>query len=355
MSQKKWVRVAIGILASSGVAVILSGGALAADGGQDTASQKTLTQQGMGASGPQGRVMAQGTSNNQQSSQYYSNDSWYSAGDTSSSDPGNSGSVSHQGGVTQDNGYNGSGTNTNSAQVSNSSGSKPSQASGGSENDNSKGSVPSQSVSSSKSYMGVAGGTLSGGSGSAANAANVAAVPEMAVITSVPSSEVPSAGTSAQAATRTTMMPIQPVITNRTSPLAPDLAESMPSAPAPAKAPVPTKSTGVLAGLVVGLSNVVVPQPVTPVDSVSLKLILGVSLLTLVVLLANVFEFSYGQWLRRGGFATAARSDEPLNSFTSPLFATPLLSGYVKQPPRLHSPILMLVLVPNAYRKEDRR
>jgi hypothetical protein len=360
MSLKMCVRIAIGILASSGIAVILSGGALAANNGQDTASQKNSQNVWMqGGHGNGGEQLAPQSGDSNEQRQSLSNNA-----SSESSSLSSSSQASYGGGnslTDQDSGKGADQTaNQNSNQVTGTNGTQVTNSVIG------KQSQKTSSVSNS---------TLAGGGGSGqgqtvarasnngasdgvsgvfaeSTAGNSALVSEVAVV--APLVQPAGVGSNPRSLARTTILHIQPVITNRVATLAPDLAQSMPTAPAPSRSPVPAKSTGALAGLVVGLSNVVIPQPVVPTDAVSLKLILGVSLLTLVVLLANVFEFSYGQWLRRGGFATAARSDEPANSLTSPLFATPLLSGYVEQPPRLHSPILM-VLVPNAYRKEDRR
>jgi hypothetical protein len=331
----------------------LSGGALAASNGQDTTSQNAhnvwLEQ---GSSNAQTQVSGQSSDASQQS-QYASSQSTNSTGDSGrvsineSENGGSTANTANETAIQQGSG----GTSTNGAQSSESGSPKASSTS--------KSTSPSQATTSSTQTTGR--GQISGSmkslndnvtpsiiSQTTASSTNV--VPEVAVVAPV----AQPADSDSKTEVRTTILPIQPVITNRATALTPDLAESMPSAPAPSRAPVPAKSTGVLAGLVVGLSNVVIPQPVFPTAAVNLKLMLGISLLTLVVLLANVFEFSYGQWLRRGGFATAARSDEPTDNISSPLFATPLLSGYVEQPPRLHNPV-SLVLVPNAYRKEDRR
>lgn len=168
---------------------------------------------------------------------------------------------------------------------------------------------------------------------------NTSSIPEMAV-------ETPVAPLHGQTATsldafRTTVLPIQPTITNRL-PQSEDLAPMAPSAPGPARAPSPAKSNGMLGSLTAELAAIVVPQtgllhaPVVPRAAIPL------SLLVLAVLLIELVVSSYGLWLRRGGFATAARSDAPTLE-GSPFLATPFWLGYVELPPRLHSPIFMAV------------
>jgi hypothetical protein len=131
------------------------------------------------------------------------------------------------------------------------------------------------------------------------------------------------------------VLPIQPVITSHQV-LGNDLAASMPSAPVAEKMPVPAKSSGVLGKLGLVLAGVVVPQSFTS-QAVGAGLAAPVAIwLILLAVLALLFVSSYGAWLRRGGFATAARSDVPAPA-TSNLFATPLLLSYVPAPPRQRS------------------
>jgi len=158
---------------------------------------------------------------------------------------------------------------------------------------------------------------------------------EVAVVAPVSS---PATAVPAQ---RTMMLRIQPVITNRAADLQQDLAATVPTAPAPARAPTPAKSSGVLGALVVDMASVLVPQPLVPWAGVAHRIALPVTFVALVVLLMNVFVFSFGLWLRRGGFVTAARSDSPMRGVSSS-FATPLLLGYVTSPPDSHNPILMV-------------
>jgi hypothetical protein len=140
-----------------------------------------------------------------------------------------------------------------------------------------------------------------------------------------------------------TWLPIQPTITSHATPVNSDLAAAMPSAPTPAKAPLPEKPNGALGTLRTALAGSVVPQPFFPPVSMVATLMLGSALLTMTLLLGAIFRFSYGLWLRRGGFATAARSDVPTAATIFSPFATPLLLGYVSMPPRLHSPLLVAV------------
>jgi hypothetical protein len=178
------------------------------------------------------------------------------------------------------------------------------------------------------------------------SASNV--IPEVTVKT--PMEPVQGRFETADASFQTTVLPIQPTITNRL-PLEQDLAPTAPSAPGPARAPSPAKSNGTLGSLTAELAAIVVPQPILLHVVTAPRAALALSLVGLVALLLQIFVFSYGLWLRRGGFATAARSDAPTHEGFSSI-ATPFLLGYVESPPRLHSPILMVVaMVPNALKK----
>jgi hypothetical protein len=155
-----------------------------------------------------------------------------------------------------------------------------------------------------------------------------------------------------------TILPIQPIIMNH---MVSDLAALIPSAPMPAKAPVPAQSAGLLSSLAYQLASTALPQFLMPHDITADSLTRMVNLGAILILFLNVFTFTYGQWLRRSGFATAARSDAPA-TFT-PLFATPSLLGYAALPLRLHNPLFgggrneilkQTDLVPNAYRKEEK-
>jgi hypothetical protein len=139
------------------------------------------------------------------------------------------------------------------------------------------------------------------------------------------------------------LLPIQPRIVAfaRVAMPSTDLAEALPLVPA--RDNTPPKSNGALAGWRLILAEIVVPQttsgenPVTPVvawlDGVFLTALL---LLTLV-------PMTYGLWLRRAGFSTAARSDGLAGSVTNhSLFATPHLLGYTKMPPHPSSPFVVV-------------
>jgi hypothetical protein len=135
---------------------------------------------------------------------------------------------------------------------------------------------------------------------------------------------------------------IQPTITSRPVAESSDLAGSLPSAPVQHKLPAPAKSNGALGALRAVLAGVVVPQLfVSPTVAILRGSLLAVYLLPLL-LLGSLFMFSFGLWLRRGGFVNAARSDAPTNGFTSTLFATPHVLDYVTMPPRRHSPIFVV-------------
>jgi hypothetical protein len=158
----------------------------------------------------------------------------------------------------------------------------------------------------------------------------------------------------------TTVLTIKPMITSRVA-LAIDLAAAVPSASLPAKEPTPTQSSGLLGNLTAQLAGTVLPQALLSDGSILDHLMLALNVMMLSILLINVFTFTYGLWLRRGGFATAARSDAPSFNF---LVATPLLSGYAALPLRSHGPLFsggrneilktMRCVVSNDFRKEER-
>jgi len=135
---------------------------------------------------------------------------------------------------------------------------------------------------------------------------------------------------------------IQPTIMNPAAAQPGDLAATVPSAPVSEKAPVPAKSNGALGHLSAILASSVVPQlfsiHATPIGRA--MLVFGV--VAFLFLFASVFYYSYGLWLRRGGFATAARSDVPTVRFSSNLFATPLLLGYLSASRADDSPHLVV-------------
>jgi len=136
------------------------------------------------------------------------------------------------------------------------------------------------------------------------------------------------------------MLPVQPmIVSHETVPV--DLASTLPSAPQQRQQPHPAKSTGMLGSLTAVLAGTVVPQPLM-LGGMGIVPLAAVLLFALIAtLLFTVFVFTYGSWLRRGGFATAARSDEPAFSHISSI-ATPLFLGYVTTLRRLRSPILVV-------------
>lgn len=148
---------------------------------------------------------------------------------------------------------------------------------------------------------------------------------------------------------------VRPTITNRTAPVAGDLAASLPSAPA--KVPHPAHPSGLLGELSAELAATVVPQPYALHGFTAGFVTQVLSLAMLLVVLLNVFTFTYGLWLRRGGFSTAARSNAPNGSSN---FAPSLLLDYVSSQRRQHSPFLVVAnskirfpIVLNALRKEE--
>lgn len=352
MRLQRCVQVAVGLVASSSVVIVLSGSALAASSRQDTVAQDVQTKTSSSATSstagvlpPVGPLDSSNGQNGTASSDHQGNAARQQDANVTPTGAGttqvdnNNGSAAVQSGTAVPQSSANSGTSANASVVSSAAG----------KGDGNSGSV-------------VSGGN-SGGSGGQTQLAppnneniSAASVPaEVAVVAPVMSvASVPLVP-------RTIVMPIQPVITNRVAGLAQDLAATVPTAPAPARAPAPTKSTGVLGALVVDLANVLVPQPLVPSADIAHRVMLPVSLLALAVLLVNVFFFTYGLWLRRGGFATAARSDGPSLEVTSSI-ATPLLLGYVTSPPDLRNPILMVAetktrnqSVRNALRKEVMR
>ena len=138
------------------------------------------------------------------------------------------------------------------------------------------------------------------------------------------------------------ILPIQPTIRSYAVADTGDLAWSLPSVPVADRQPVPAKTNGALGNLRLILENVVVPTTYALTDWVGLAGLM-VALGTMGgLLLGSLYSFSYGLWLKRGGFVNAARSDAPMALDTSSLFATPQLLGYVTMPPRRHSPIFVV-------------
>jgi hypothetical protein len=149
------------------------------------------------------------------------------------------------------------------------------------------------------------------------------------------------------------VLPIQPRISGHTKVLNVDLAAQLPTAPVGTKIPLPSKSAGLLSSLTLGLAGTVVPQLIAlPATFEVVTVVLALSAFMTIFV---GFVFSFGLWIRRGGFRSAARSD-----VASISFATPFFMGYVPAMPHQHNPFLMVaetkifpVTFLNAMRKED--
>lgn len=164
---------------------------------------------------------------------------------------------------------------------------------------------------------------------------------------------------------RSTVLPIQPKITN-TRPVLGDLAAMVPSAPAqqqnPAKAPTPSQPSGLFGRFAAELAGIVVPEAFwLSLLGLVKTAAQGVVVVAFALLFLGLVGLTFGAWLRRGGYAHAARSDVADDGATI-FFATPFRLGYVSalQPP--HNPFLMvadtktvLSTVCNAFRKEEMR
>ncbi|HUD11612.1 MAG TPA: hypothetical protein VMS08_04320 [Candidatus Saccharimonadia bacterium] len=315
----KIAQFAIGFAAASGAFVLLSSNALAADAGSATTPQKgfdatavapvqQVTQSDQ-SSGDTGTAAAQPTAN----------DGPPTAGGTSSSVQQSDTSSSSSSTIS-------SSSNSSMAIIGASDSGKPTSGlTGGVSSD------PTTPTNSATTVSGA--GANEAQSSAGAPTASQSAFADNS--STSPTSSLPTA-----VLYRSDVLAIQPTIVNHTV-FASDLASLIPTASTPSKLPVPAKSNGGLERLTSVLAGAVVPPSffpsVLPVDR--LKLLL--SLVTLVVLLANLVVLSYGLWLRKGGFATAARSDSPVTNSIYP-FATPFLLGYVSAPPRIHSPSLVV-------------
>lgn len=179
-------------------------------------------------------------------------------------------------------------------------------------------------------------------------------------IVTVSTPVVVGGGVEAPITYRETTLTIKPKITNRIAPIVTDLATGVPSAPVHDQRPNPTQSSGLLGNLTAQLAGTIVPQFVLNFAEVIRGVTLPVGLLVLSIILFTAFTSNYGFWLRRSGFATAARSDASLSLSSS--FATPFGLGYVSLPWRNQSPLFnggrnesspIVVLVRNAFRKEE--
>ncbi|HSX01524.1 MAG TPA: hypothetical protein VLF67_04765 [Candidatus Saccharimonas sp.] len=111
-----------------------------------------------------------------------------------------------------------------------------------------------------------------------------------------------------QPAYHTVVMSLQPVITNIAAGVV-DLAETMPSNTAHNTSVPAPKSTGSLVNLTAQLASTTMPLLIGGLLPVMPGLLELSALLALVVCLLSLVATSYGLWLRRSGYTTAARSD----------------------------------------------
>jgi hypothetical protein len=184
--------------------------------------------------------------------------------------------------------------------------------------------------------------------------------PQLEQVTSAPKEPVVSAQVSNMAADRVVVfksqvLPLQPLITSHASLVNSDLAATVPSAPATKDMPAPANSTGLLSSLTASLASTIVPQFMIMQVSEPSPIVASLRLTTGLVVF--VFIYSFGLWIRRGGFQFAARSDVAASGF---FVATPLSMGYVPASPQIHSPFLVVsetktfsLMFPNALRKEE--
>jgi hypothetical protein len=142
---------------------------------------------------------------------------------------------------------------------------------------------------------------------------------------------------------REAALPIQPTIRTVARSAEVDLAASMPSVPVSNKTPVPAESNGALGGLRAVLLSTLVPPTIMPDLAVAILQSFNLIALVSLLLLGAGYVFSYGLWLRRGGFVNAARSDAPGRGTTSSLFATPHLMGQGSMPPHRPGPLLVVL------------
>lgn len=314
----KYVQLGFGVVVAGAALAVSAGTALAASDDAATAAQPVVT--------------APADASGDQTGGHLTGPAAASAMDTSNaSTPG----------VTGDTGTLGPSGSTNvgskHAKLNNQTSQTTTPAAGSSSTDSTTGTQPQTVVTGGKSDNTATKGDQPNVSTSTDTAAATPALPKQA------DQSQPVARTTPVIWFHSTVLPIQPIITSRPA-INTDLASSVPSAPEPVNAPVPAKSNGDLGHLSVLMAGVVVPHSVHPSDVVSTRMATP-GFLILVLLAASMFVFTYGLWLRRGGFATAARSDTPRATVFTSLFATPLSLGYVWTPPRQdHSPILVPVV-----------
>jgi hypothetical protein len=123
------------------------------------------------------------------------------------------------------------------------------------------------------------------------------------------------------------VMPLQPVMTGS---VPHDLATLMPTSTGHIPANSMPHPNSLLGQLTIELAGIVVPMIVL-LTAWGIAGVASGSMATLIILTVTFTALTYGLWLRRSGFSTAARSDLPA-AFT---FAAPRLMGYDRgQPPR---------------------
>ncbi len=322
----KFAQIAVGFAATSGVALVLSGSAFAADAPNGDSSvqpptPQTISSQARGGEMPVVASPLALPENGDRDEPPVS-----TLGPTSEVSQANSSWQTARG--SSDNGNAGAGLSQND------SGSKPPD--GLSKAQPAKGPTDGPALSDTAAE-------LSAGSPDAPSLSAASEVlPAQPVVDAAPllTAGMDSAkGVEAGVVFHSTVLPIQPVITSHALPE--DLATGVPSAPVKAKAPSLPKSNGAFGHLIAVLAGTIVPQLFLPNFAPVGAATDILSLLVLSLVAAGVFVFSYGLWLRRGGFATAARGDSSVGSRLS-FIATPNLLGYVLAEPRLHGPFSMV-------------
>jgi hypothetical protein len=325
----KLVQVAIGFAAASGAFLLLSSNALAADAGSVTSSQPSLSGLASGhidtPSAPKAPTDATG-----------STATITTTGQSSST------------GIITGFGSESSGSGGSSVMGSTTTDTSPVNES--SSSDGSSSTLNGVTSTNQSSSNGSGGAPVSDASTTGASNIGTNQVASAATTTVLPTADpilpsIPVATNVVPVAIhyRSAFLAVQPTILTRDDAGATDLASAVPSAPVPTKAPgSPAKSSGAaLERLTSSLETSIVPPAFFLSSSRVEQLKLILLLVVIVVSFANLVVMTYGLWLRKGGYATAARSDSPNIAFTSP-FATPFLLGYASALPRSHGPSFMV-------------
>jgi hypothetical protein len=158
------------------------------------------------------------------------------------------------------------------------------------------------------------------------------------------------------------VLEIQPKITTSRPVVIQDLATSMPTAAEQTHhsptTPAPAKSAGLFSRLTSELAGTVVPVTfaVPALDFISVAI--GALMLAIGFLALGFTGMNFGAWMRRSGYVHAARSDVSAGFFS--LFATPMSLSFVTAAGPQQSSFLMVseiktdrITVFNAYRKEE--